>query len=81
MSEKESPVTKLNGALELAPNLNLSDCIVDLVETGKTLKENDLIEIEEISSISTRLAVNRVALKTNFVDIKKITDKFESISK
>lgn len=55
---------KLNGAIELAPRLGLCRHIVDLVETGETLKANGLIEIEAIAEVSSRLIVNRPALKT-----------------
>ena len=55
---------KLNGAMELAPKLGLSKRIVDLVDTGSTLKANGLVEIEHIAEVSSRLVVNRAALKT-----------------
>jgi len=55
---------KLNGAIELAPRLGLCRHIVDLVQTGSTLKANGLVEIERIAEISSRLIVNRPALKT-----------------
>ncbi len=55
---------KLNGAMELAPLLGLAGRIVDLVDTGRTLKENGLVEIEHIADVSSRLVVNRAALKT-----------------
>ena len=58
-------VVKLNGAMELAPMLGLSDSIVDLVSTGRTLKENGLVESSIILQISARLIVNRAALKTD----------------
>ena len=67
---------KLNGAMELAPNMGLCRRIVDLVDTGKTLKANGLIEIEEITKVSTRLAINKGAYKTNLIDMKNIIDKF-----
>jgi len=54
----------LSGAMELAPGLGLCRRIVDLVSTGATLAANDLVEVEEIASISARLIVNRAALKT-----------------
>ena len=54
---------KLNGAMEIAPNLGLCRRIVDLVETGSTLSANGLVEIEEVMSISSKLAVNRAAWK------------------
>ena len=55
---------KLNGAMEIAPSLGLCRRIVDLIETGETLKANGLVEIEEIAKISARFVVNRVAWKT-----------------
>ncbi|KKJ76655.1 ATP phosphoribosyltransferase catalytic subunit [Kiloniella litopenaei] len=55
---------KLNGAMELAPNLGLCRRIVDLVSSGATLKANGLAEIEQISDVSSRFIVNRAALKT-----------------
>ena len=55
---------KLSGALEIAPSMGLCSRIVDLVSTGSTLKANGLVEVEEISKITSRLAINRTALKT-----------------
>ena len=55
---------KLNGAMELAPQLGLCRRIVDLVSTGATLKANGLVEVEQIAAITSRLAVNRAAWKT-----------------
>lgn len=57
-------VIKLNGAMEIAPSLGLAKRIVDLVSTGSTLKANNLSEVETIMDISSRLIVNRTALKT-----------------
>ena len=57
-------VVHLNGAMELAPGLGLSRVIVDLVQTGSTLRANGLVEIEVIAHVSSRLIVNRTALKT-----------------
>ena len=68
---------KLNGAMELAPSMGLCRRIVDLSESGETLKANGLIEIEEIMKVSTRLAINRNAYKTNFKEINKIIKRFE----
>ena len=56
---------KLNGALEIAPNLGLCKRIVDLVETGSTLTANGLVEIEKVMNVSSRLAVNRASWKMN----------------
>lgn len=55
---------KLNGAMEIAPSLGLSQHIVDLVSSGGTLKANGLVEVEKILDVSSRLIVNRTALKT-----------------
>ena len=67
---------KLNGAMELAPQLGLCRRIVDLVSTGNTLKANGLVEIEQIAAITSRLAVNRAAWKTRPDEIGHWTTKF-----
>src|SRR3984893_11917048 len=67
---------KLNGAIELAPNLGLCRHIVDLVQTGATLKANGLIEIERIAEVTSRLIVNRPALKTRPEEIGGWIDRF-----
>ncbi|NBC88585.1 MAG: ATP phosphoribosyltransferase [Alphaproteobacteria bacterium] len=61
----QAECVKLNGAMELAPSLGLARRIVDLVSTGRTLKENGLVETGRILDISARLIVNRAALKTD----------------
>ncbi len=61
----QAEVVKLNGAMELAPGLGLASRIVDLVSTGRTLKDNGLIETSVILQVSARLIVNRAALKTD----------------
>lgn len=61
----QAEVVKLNGAMELAPSLGLASRIVDLVETGRTLKDNGLEETSTILEVSARLIVNRAALKTD----------------
>ena len=60
---------KLNGAVELAPSLGLCRRIVDLVSTGATLRANGLVEVEVIAEITSRLVVNRAALKTRPEDV------------
>jgi len=65
---------KLHGAMELAPSMGLCRRIVDLVETGSTLKANGLVEVEQIAEISSRLAVNRAAWKTYPDRIGKIVE-------
>jgi ATP phosphoribosyltransferase len=71
-------IIKLNGSVELAPIIGLSDCIVDIVESGSTLKENGLAVLEEICQISSRLIVNQVSLKTKRTSIDPIIKAFET---
>ncbi len=61
----QAECVKLNGAMEIAPLLGLSSRIVDLVSSGQTLKENGLVEVEQIAQVSARLVVNRAAFKTD----------------
>ena len=65
-------IINLKGAIEIAPILGLSDYIVDLVQTGNTLKENGLFELEVIQNISTRLIINKSSFKTNNSTIKNL---------
>jgi len=67
---------KLNGAIELAPRLGLCRHIVDLVQTGATLKANGLVEIEPIAQVSSRLIVNRPALKTRPEEVGGWLERF-----
>ena len=67
---------KLNGAIELAPTLGLCRHIVDLVQTGATLKANGLIEVERIANVSSRLIVNRPALKTRPTEVGSWVKRF-----
>lgn len=60
----QAEVIELSGAMELAPSLGLSRLILDLVQTGSTLRANGLVEIEHVADVSSRLIVNRTALKT-----------------
>ena len=60
---------KLYGSMELAPLVGLADAIVDLVSTGSTLKANDLVEVEEIMQISSRLVINQASLKTRHAEV------------
>jgi ATP phosphoribosyltransferase len=72
---------KLYGSMELAPLVGLADAIVDLVSTGNTLKANDLVAVEDIMPISSRLVVNRAALKTRQSELQPILDAFERASR
>jgi len=65
-------IIKLSGALELAPQLGLADQIVDIVETGATLKANGLVPLEVVTEISTRVIVNRAAMKTSYAEIEPL---------
>lgn len=69
---RDIDITKLNGSIEIAPILGLSDVIVDIVETGTTLKENDLEVKETILDISARLIANKASFKFKNEKIKKI---------
>jgi ATP phosphoribosyltransferase len=71
---------KLNGALELAPSLGLCRRIVDLVETGATLRANGLVEVETIAHVSSRLVVNRAALKTRPAEIGRWLQRFSEVA-
>jgi ATP phosphoribosyltransferase len=68
---------KLNGAMELAPSLGLCERIVDLVSTGATLKANGLVEVEQIADVTSRLIVNRAALKTRPDEIGGWIERFQ----
>ena len=72
---REIDIIKLNGSIELAPILNLSDVIVDIVETGTTLKENNLEPFETIVPISARLISNKAAYKFKNAEIRDLVEK------
>jgi len=69
---------KLNGSVELAPIVGLSDVIVDVVETGSTLRENGLVVLEEICPCTVRLIVNRVSMKLDYESISEIIKKLKA---
>ncbi len=75
----QAEVVKLNGAMELAPGLGLASRIVDLVSTGKTLKDNGLVETATILHISARLIVNRAALKTD-ERVAALVERFRALA-
>ena len=72
----QAECVKLNGAMEIAPVLGLSSRIVDLVSTGRTLKDNGLAEVEKIADISSRLIVNRAAFKTRAGEVAPLVEAF-----
>lgn len=78
---RQIDVIKLNGSVELAPLVGLSDVIVDIVETGSTLKENGLEVIEDMYNVSARVVVNKVSFKTKNLKIKAIIEGIKEIIK
>ncbi|MDE5764522.1 MAG: ATP phosphoribosyltransferase [Ruminococcus sp.] len=73
----DTDIIKIEGSVELAPILGLADGIVDIVETGTTLRENGLEVIEDVAPISARLIVNTVSLKMRQAEIEKLTRLIE----
>ncbi len=74
-------IIKLNGSVELGPIVGLSDVIVDIVESGRTLKENGLEPATVIADLSCRLVINNASLKTKYNEISNIVSGFENILK
>ncbi|MCZ6856341.1 MAG: ATP phosphoribosyltransferase [Gammaproteobacteria bacterium] len=72
---RDVSIIKLSGAMELAPLMNLADCIVDIVDTGNTLKANGLVPLETIASISARLIVNHASMKTRFDEVQSLIEQ------
>lgn len=76
---QQAEMIKLYGAMELAPIVGLADVIVDLVDTGNTLKANGLVPYEEVAKISSRVVVNKAAMKTKFNEIQNFIEKLQDI--
>jgi len=76
---RQVAVIKLSGAMEIAPLLGLADTIVDIVDTGNTLRANGLEERELICDISTRLIVNRASMKTKFAEVNAFIEQLSSV--
>ena len=72
-------VIKLYGAMELAPMMNLADLIVDIVDTGNTLRANGMEPLEEIASISSRLVVNKAAMRPHYRPIQQVIDQLSEV--
>jgi ATP phosphoribosyltransferase len=72
---------RLYGSMELAPLLGLADAIVDLVSSGKTLRANDLVAVEELMPVSARLIVNQAALKTRRAELQPLIDAFSKAAR
>lgn len=75
----EAEVFKLNGSIELAPRVGIADAIVDIVETGNTLKANGLVETEKIMDVSALLMVNRISQKTKFEEINELISNLKEV--
>ena len=73
----QADLIKLYGAMELAPMMNLADLIVDIVDTGNTLRANGMEPFEEIAAISSRLVVNKAAMRSRHTVITRIIDSLE----
>ena len=72
-------VIKLYGAMELAPMMNLADLIVDIVDTGNTLRANGMAPLEEIAAISSRLVVNKAAMRSRYTAIQRVIDDLAAL--
>ncbi|TDQ36969.1 ATP phosphoribosyltransferase [Aureibacillus halotolerans] len=72
-------IIKLNGSIELAPMIGLAERIVDIVSTGKTLKENGLVELETIRSITSRLIVNPVSYRLKDEAVRQLTERLQLV--
>lgn len=70
---------KLNGSIELAPLIGLTDRIVDMVETGQTLRDNGLIEMKSIFEITSRLVANRVSYRMKNEEIQQLCDRLQAV--
>jgi ATP phosphoribosyltransferase len=67
-------IVRLDGSIELAPLVGLAERIVDLVQSGQTLRANGLVEVAEIVRSTARLIVNRAAMKTAYADVTRLVD-------
>jgi ATP phosphoribosyltransferase len=76
---RQVEIIKLYGSMELAPIVGLADCIVDLVDTGNTLKANNMEPHDEIMQISSRLVVNKASMKMKHAEIKRLIDQLERV--
>ena len=76
---RDIDIIHLNGSIEIAPILGLSDVIVDIVETGKTLRENDLVVLEEVMPISARLIANKAAYQFKTAEVEKLKENVKGM--
>jgi len=73
-------IITLSGSVELAPGLGLADCIVDLVETGRTLRDNGLEAVEEIAELSARLIVNRASYQLKVKEVSRVIEALSRVA-
>jgi ATP phosphoribosyltransferase len=78
---QNTTIIKLNGSVELARITGLSDCLVDIVESGRTLRENGLQDVTTIHDLSARLGANPASLKTKYDEISAVVEGFRAILK
>lgn len=76
---QKGQIIKLNGSVELGPMLGISDCILDIVETGNTLKENNLVVKEKVKAISARVIANKIFFKTKNTAIGQLMEQLEKV--
>ena len=79
MQGVHADVIKLYGAMELAPIMNLADLIVDIVDTGNTLRANGMEPLEEIAAISSRLVVNKAAMRSRYAIIQQVINDLTAV--
>jgi len=77
---RQVSIIKLAGAMEIAPLMDLADCIVDIVDTGNTLRANGLVALEAIAEVSSRVIVNRAAMKTRFDEVQSLVETLRRVA-
>lgn len=76
---RQVTIIELAGAMEIAPLMDLADCIVDIVDTGNTLQANGLVALETIAEVSSRVIVNRAAMKTRFDEVQMLVESLRQV--
>jgi ATP phosphoribosyltransferase len=72
-------IVKLDGSVEIAPLLGLAEAIVDLVETGRTLRENGMNVVEDVASVSAKLIINRTSMKMKSADVRHLITQLDTV--
>ena len=76
---RQVSIIKLAGAMEIAPLMDLAECIVDIVDTGNTLRANGLVPLETIAEVTSRVIVNRAAMKTRFDEVQALVESLRQV--